>query len=89
MAKLPPNRLGLYPKPNEVRGTAFTPYVCAALRELPPVVALREQLVDLIGGEHVAAKLGHFATYFGIGLDTVKSWRQMGMPGRERSLQPC
>ena len=38
-----------------------TPYVCKHLREFKPTVLMREDVLVLMGGEHVAAKLGHLA----------------------------
>ena len=63
----------------------LTPYVCEHLRKFKPTLIMREDVVVLMGGEHVAAKLGHLATYFGVVLSTVKGWRQVGMPGRPGS----
>src|SRR5690606_11761654 len=76
------NRGLLFPKPAAGQCVAFTPYACDGVRRIAGAeVIMRDILAYLIGGEHVAANLGHIAAYFGVGLSTVKAWRQMGMPG--------
>lgn len=79
-AATPECRPGIWPKPSISQGTLGTPYACESIRILKPGVINRDDLEALIGGDVMASTLAHIATYFGVGLQTVKNWRQMGMP---------